>query len=162
MSDRRRKIERLRALARSTTFPAERDNANAMADRLEAQELAEQRARHDPFDLFSRGARVSPPFHPNSHASPFGARGQTYDREAALDDLAATMGLRSSWRDDFAKAMNTAQNTRLAAETLEAAVKASGARRCEGIGGPVWLVPGIGPGLTDAELVERYAMGEFD
>lgn len=38
----RRKIEQLRALARSTTFPAERDSANAKADALEAKLKAEQ------------------------------------------------------------------------------------------------------------------------
>jgi hypothetical protein len=40
----RRLIDQLRALARSTTFPAERDNANAKADALEAK-LAAQQAR---------------------------------------------------------------------------------------------------------------------
>lgn len=44
----RRKIEQLRALARSTTFPAERDNANAKADALEAKLKAEQPPEPEP------------------------------------------------------------------------------------------------------------------
>lgn len=45
----RQKIEQLRALARSTTFPAERDSANAKADALEAKLKAEQPPEPNPY-----------------------------------------------------------------------------------------------------------------
>lgn len=41
-ADKRRRIDQLRALARSTTFPAERDSANQKADALEEKLRAQE------------------------------------------------------------------------------------------------------------------------
>lgn len=120
MRDRRRTVEQLRAKARSTTFPAERDSLNAKADALEAKDSPppwRQRAQRQLLDdliaegdgehlrAHRAGERRGPAYRASFVDDPPYASPPPVDDDvlARLDDLLRTEGTRQDLDDALAR-----------------------------------------------------------
>lgn len=129
----RQRIERLRALAKSTTFPAERDEANRKADALEAK----------------LGPEIQTMASAQWEAADFMMNAQRAAMRAAMDAMRAHAEFFTTVEEFDARVREQGR------------AKAIGRARLRGAtfddGSMLWTVPGYAEPMTEDELVQRFS-----